>query len=81
MIDTNRPQDPVISVALKVSDWMTIGRGLEEVPFKLAAPLIGSINQQINAALNPAPPPPAPPAADTPPNATQEPAASPATAE
>ena len=56
----------MVPVTLTLDDWRKVGAALEELPVKVAMPVIANIQAQIVAFFNPpAPvaPPPAPPAA------------------
>ena len=65
----------IIPVSLSFTDWRKIGAALEDMPFKIAAPLMANINAQINAFVNPPAAEPAPASGPTP-----EPIAAPAPA-
>ena len=71
MIDLSAIEIPVTGT---VAFWKSIGKALEDLPFKEAYPLITTIDRQLNgyiASLQPAPEPAAPTAPDSP----QQPAA------
>lgn len=46
-----QPQEPSLSVTMKVSDWNLVLESLSNTPYKTSAPLIGSITNQLQVQL------------------------------
>ena len=40
-----------ISVSLPLEQWNVVGAGLAELPFRVAAPVIGELQRQVSAGL------------------------------
>ncbi|MEE9481827.1 hypothetical protein [Methylobacterium ajmalii] len=53
-------QDPVLKIELPLSSLNVIGQALGELPLKIAGPVMGELNKQISAQLQPPAPVEAP---------------------
>lgn len=55
MTEENTQEDPVLSLSLKISEINVVLAGLQELPFKVADPLLKNIITQAQAQVVPQP--------------------------
>lgn len=56
MTEEMTQEDPVLSIALKISEINVVLAGLQELPFKVADPLLKNIIAQAQMQIAPQPP-------------------------